>query len=73
MVDIYDFDIDSIESEILMKYDNAPLDYSNCGCLLSLRKYIINKRVLAHQEEIMPDILYGIVSRVRKLLGMTYS
>ena len=25
--------------------------------MLSLRKYIINKRVLAHQEEIMPDII----------------
>ena len=57
MVDIHDFDIDCIESEILMKYDNAPCDYSNCDCLLSLRKYIINKRVLAHQEDFLPDII----------------
>ena len=57
MVDIHDFDIDCIESEILMKYDNAPCDYSNCDCLLSLRKYNINKRVLAHQEEFLPDII----------------
>ena len=25
MVDIHDYDINCIESEILMKYDNAPL------------------------------------------------
>ncbi len=57
MVDMRDYDINCIESKILMKYDNAPFDYSNCDCLLSLRKEMINKRVLAHQEDFLPDII----------------
>ena len=57
MVDIHDYDIQCIENEILMKYNDFRNDYSECSCLLSLRKDIINKRVLAHQEEIVPDII----------------
>lgn len=58
MVDIYDYDIQCIEKEILMRYnDFGHYDYSKCDCLLSLRKDIINERVLAHQEEILPDII----------------
>lgn len=58
MVDIHDYDIQCIEKEILMRYnDFGHYDYSKCDCLLSLRKDIINERVLAHQEEILPDII----------------
>lgn len=57
MVDIHDYDIALIEEEIMMKYDRSPRDYSDCDCLLSVRKDMINKRVLAHQEEILPDII----------------
>ena len=57
MVDIHDYDIKCVEDEILWTYDDPRNDYSNCGCLLSLRKDMINKRVLAHQEEILPDII----------------
>jgi hypothetical protein len=57
MIDIHDYDIQCIEHEILWKYDKLPCDYPNCGCLLSLRKDMINKRVLANQEEILPDII----------------
>ena len=56
MVDIHDYDIQCIENEILMKYNDFRNDYSECSCLLSLRKDIINKRVLAHQEDILSDI-----------------
>ena len=57
MVDIHDYDIALIEEEILMKYGDIRNDYSECDCLLSLRKDMINKRVLAHQEDILPDII----------------
>lgn len=57
MVDIHDYDIQCIEHEILWKYDKSPCDYPDCDCLLSLRKDMINERVLAHQKEILPDII----------------
>ena len=57
MVDIHDYDIQCIEQEILWKYESPKNDYSDCDCLLSLRKDMINKRVLAHQEEILPDMI----------------
>lgn len=56
MVDIHDYDIQCVEEKILDKYNNfRPL--SNYQYLLSLRKRMINKRVLAHQEEILQDII----------------
>lgn len=36
---------------------NPHVIYSECDCLLSLRKDMINKRVLVHQKEILPDII----------------
>ena len=57
MIELQDHDIHLIEREILLKYEHAPCDYSDCDCLLSLRKAMINERVLAHQEEILPNII----------------
>ena len=56
MIDILDYDIQLIEEEILMKY-NYCLDYKNFDCLLEMRERMINQKVLAHQEEILPDII----------------
>ena len=57
MIDIHDYDIQCIEQEILWKYDKSPCDYPDCDCLLSLRKDMINNRILVNQEEILPDII----------------
>ena len=57
MIDLQDYDIERIKREILWKYNDHRNDYTDCDCLLSLRKDMINKRVLAHQEEILPDII----------------
>ena len=57
MIDIHDYDIQCIEHEILWKYDKSPGDYPDCDCLLSLRKDMINNRILVNQEEILPDII----------------
>lgn len=57
MIDIHDNDIQRIEREILWKYEKNASDYPNCDCLLKIRKYIINRKVLAHQEVILPDII----------------
>lgn len=57
MVDIHDYDIQCLENEILWTYESPKNDYPDCDCLLSLRRDMINKRVLAHQKEIMADII----------------
>ena len=60
MIDLHDYDIELLEKEILWKCNNNRHDYCDCNyydCLLSLRKDMINKRVLAHQEEILPDVI----------------
>lgn len=57
MIELQDYDIQLIEREIYLKYELTPCDYANCDCLLSLRKTMINERALAHQEEILPDII----------------
>ena len=57
MVDIHDFDIRRIEREIIDTYNAPHLDYTQCNHLLSMRMDLINERVLAHQEEILPDDL----------------
>ena len=43
MVDLHDYDIELIEREILWKYNDNRHDYSDCDCLLSLRKSMINE------------------------------
>ena len=53
----YDYDIALVEEEILMKYGDTRNDYSDCDCLLSLRRDMINKRQLANQKELLPDII----------------
>lgn len=57
MIDILDYDIQLVEDEILMKFNDYRHDYTEFGCLLEMRRRMINKRVLAHQEEILPDII----------------
>ena len=57
MVDIHDNAIRRIEREIIDTYNNPHMDYTQCTHLLSMRKDLINERVLAHQEEILPDII----------------
>ena len=56
MIDIHDYDIQCIEREIIDTFNDIK-NYEHCDCLLSVRKDIINERVLAHQEEILPDII----------------
>ena len=75
MVDIHDYDIQCIEHEILWKYDKSPCDYPDCDCLLSLRKDMINERILAHQEEILPDIIAfndALTAALRELYDRTH-
>ena len=57
MMDILDYDIQLIEDEILMKFNDYRNDYTEFGCLLEMRRRMINKRALAHQEYILSDII----------------
>ena len=52
-----DYCIETIESEIIYRFKRARCYESNDDCLLSLRRSIINKKVLAHQKEFLPDII----------------
>ena len=79
MVDIHDYDIQCIENEIILTYEHSLLEHSQFECLLTMRKDMINKRVLAHQEEILPDIiafndaltatLHELYDRTRRIWG----
>ena len=57
MVDIHDYDIQYIEDAIMREYVSPKNNYPDCDCLLSLRKDMINHRILTHQEEIVPNII----------------
>ena len=57
MIELQDYEIRCIEEEILNVFNDNWSKYPECDCLLTVRKDIINKRALAHQEEILPDIV----------------
>ena len=52
-----DNNVDTIEREIILKYNDYRSYNSDNDVLLSLRKDIINKQVLANQKELLPDII----------------
>ena len=48
----------SIERKITTVYNDPKPDlYTHCKFLLDMRREIINSKVLARQEEILPDII----------------
>lgn len=57
MIELQDYEIRCIEEEILNVFNDNWSKYPECDCLLTVRKDIINKRALAHQEVILPDII----------------
>ena len=52
-----DYSVKMIEREIIQEYSNTRYYNSDNGALLALRKEIINKEMLAHQKELLPDII----------------
>ena len=52
-----DNNVDAIEREIILKYNDYRCYNSDNDVLLSLRKDTINKQVLANQKELLPDII----------------
>ena len=52
-----DNNVDAIEREIILKYNDYRCYNSDNDVLLSLRKDIINKKVLANQKDLLPDIV----------------
>ena len=54
---ITDYSVEAIEKEIINRYNSARCYESNDEYLLSLRRSIINKKVLAHQKDFLPDII----------------
>ena len=54
---IMDNNVDTIEREIILKYNDYRSYNSDNDVLLSLRKDTINKQVLENQKELLPDII----------------
>ena len=54
---ITDFSVEAIEREIIYRYKSTRCYETNYDYLLSFRRSIINKKVLAHQKDILPDIV----------------
>ena len=52
-----DNNVDVIERVIILKYNDYRCYDSDNDVLLSLRKHIINKQMLANQKELLPDII----------------
>ena len=57
MLDIHDTEIQLIEDRILLTYNDKRMIYPDCDCLLDWRKNLINKKALARQGDILPDII----------------
>ena len=57
MLDIHDTEIQIIEDRILLTYNDKRMIYPDCNCLLDWRKSLINKKALACQRDILPDII----------------
>ena len=54
---LFDYSIEAIEREIIYRYKSARCYESDDDYLLALRRSIINKKVLAHQKDFLPDII----------------
>ena len=54
---ISDYSIEAREREIIQSYNDCRCYGSNDDILLSLRKEIVNKKMLASQKELLPDII----------------
>ena len=54
---IMDNNVDAIEREIIQKYNDYRCYNADNDVLLSLRKDIIDKQVLANQKELLPEII----------------
>lgn len=52
-----DYSIEAIEREIIYRYKSDRCYESDDDYLLALRRSIINKKVLAHQKDFLPDII----------------
>ena len=84
MIDLQTEDIRIIEDEILWVYEYdrnnkrrpCPFDWTKNGALIDVRKELINKRVLKHQEEILPDIIAfndALTNALRELYDRAYA
>ena len=54
---LFEYSIEAIEREIIYRYKSTRCYESDDDYLLALRRSIINKKVLAHQKDFLPDII----------------
>ena len=57
MIHYDDYVIERIEQEIIQTYYDGKIDYTEHQNLLTLRKVLLNRQALMHQQELLPDII----------------
>ena len=57
MIHYNDYVIELLEQDILRAYNDGKVDYTEHQNLLKLRKELLNRQALAHQQELLPDII----------------
>ena len=67
-----DYSVKTIEWEIVHAYNNTRCRDLDSSVLLSLRKNIINKEMLAHQKDLLPDIVAFRVSDFTENIFFSY-
>ena len=60
-----------IENEIVNIYDTDVTGYPDSACLLEIRRHLLNRQALEHQEELLPDII-AFNDALRNALYMMY-
>lgn len=57
MIHYNDYVIELVEEEIVRKYNDGKIDYTEHQNLLKLRKELLDRQALMHQQELLPDII----------------
>ncbi|MBO4489114.1 MAG: hypothetical protein J5741_05605 [Bacteroidales bacterium] len=57
MIHYDDYVIECIEQEIIQTYYDGKIDYTEHQNLLTLRKVLLNRQALMHQQDLLPDII----------------
>ena len=70
MIHYNNYVIERIEQEIIRTYNDGKVDCTEHQNLLELRKELLNIQALAHQQELLPDIIAFNEALREALLGM---
>ena len=73
MIHYNDYVIELLEQVILRAYNDGKVDYTEHQNLLKLRKELLNRQALAHQQELLPDIIAFTARNFSMISGLTFA